>query len=162
MPENEHNEADDEQRAALKRKERELNYARNEGFLFGIVAVGYVWLVFNGLWGLVEELLRELLPPFFAVGYTVAIIVGIGGLMFWRGFMGESWFDQFHRGWKGRVFGLAFFAFIVTPTILIIWLATLGMSLWLTLSAIFIAIPIVFALGFWAFKRLANRIGVNF
>ena len=124
MPEYDHDGVDDEMRALLEQKEREVDHARTEGVFFGILSVGYVWVVFNGLWGLVEKLLREFLPPGFAVGYTIAIIGGIGGLILYRGFTGENWFNEFHPGWKGRVFGLAWFTFVSTFIILLIWVIT--------------------------------------
>ncbi len=81
-------------RAAGLKAEPEVNDARGHGFLFGILTVECVWVIFNGLWSFVEELLREFLPPFFAVWCTIAIIVGIGGLTFHRGVTGESWFNE--------------------------------------------------------------------
>ena len=162
MPEYDHDGVDDEKRALLEQKEREVDHARTDGVFFGILSGGYVWLVFNGLWGLVEALLREFLPPGFAVGYTIAIIGGIGGLILYRGFTGENWFNEFHPGWKGRVFGLAWVTFVSTFIILLIWVITAGMPWWLTLPLILIGGPGVILSGFWAFKRLANRIGVNF
>ena len=162
MPEYDHDGVDDEKRALLEQKEREVDDARIHGVFFGILSGGYVWVVFNGLWSLVEELLRGFLPPSFAVGYTISIICGIGGLILHRGFTGENWFNEFHPGWKGRVVGLAWFTFVSTFIILLIWVITAGMPWWLTLPLILIGGSGVILSGLWAFKRLANRIGVNF
>ena len=66
-----------------------------EAFATGLVTAGYIvkqgWLVFNGLFGFVVELLDESLPAFLAASYAIPILGGISGYLAYSALSGSSY-----------------------------------------------------------------------
>ena len=150
-------------------KEERFDQGRFEAFATGLVTAGYIWLVFNGLFSFVVELLDEYLPAFLAASYGIAILGGIGGYLAYSAIYGKSWLREFqsasevHVRWKARIFGVAWYVYIVTIVILLIWSIVSPIPWWLTL---FVIIPVLGVaaplLGIKVFGRLAKLLGLRF
>ena len=146
---------------------------RLHGFFYAVLFFGYVWFCFNGLTGGIFELLETVLPRFFAGGYALAIVSGIGALICYRGFSDKSWFDRFHRdtfdkgwyyrSWRGYVFGLVYYISVVSIAVLFFWsIPTFsGKSSWVVVPLMIGLWAAVFIL-IWVLRRLADWMEVDY
>jgi len=158
----ENNQSDEEKRKA-REEDLRVSY-RTHGFVHGIFLSVYVVLCFKGLASGIEGILEGFLPRFFAFGYGLAIVIGIGALIAHKGAHDKSWFDRFHYGWKGKFYGLVSLGIVVTFMILVPWIAVQiqDFSLWIVLPLSFIGVGVAIFFLIWALERFANWMGVNF
>ena len=136
--------------------------ARMGAFLSGVLLAGFIWLLLDGLFELIEDYLSGFLPPYFSAGYTIAIAGGIGAWIFHLAIYGESWFVRFHPGWKGRILGVAAFFFAATGSILGFWVVFAGLPWWQAVPIVFVGFPIAAIAGISAFSKIANWMDVDF
>ena len=85
-----------DRKAEWESVERYAAQQRVDALMYGAALAGFIWLCFDGLLNGISELFRGFLPNYFAIGYSYAVVVGVGASLLHRAVTGESVFVRFH------------------------------------------------------------------